>query len=268
MEQWWQGVLNWIASWGDGQGFWTAVQGVGTLVAAVAALVALSIARSQLSALTESNNLLAESNDSMTQSNVALTRPYVIVDFQFRPSIGRDGDVKGTTIAVAIESVGRTPAKNLRLKVDPPFPLPDDPTNPNWRTAVEELNKTMNGTTVIKSVTHIRPIAFYLDQTADIMGTDEQAAGEWTVTATYEDGSGRVFSEVSVLELSHWRRALVTVDPDYRTAKAVQAVAYEVKNKKMPSLDFEFPQPPTAARPHIGRPLTRRVSTRGGRQSR
>ncbi len=264
---WWKGVVGWAESWNESQGFWTAVQGVATLIAAVAALVALFIARSQLAELIRSNKLLASSNDAMTHSNMALTRPYVVVDFQFRPSIGRDGDVKGTTIAVEIENAGRSPAKNLRLKVEPPFPLPDDPNNPNWRTAVEELNKAMDGMTVIKSLTHVRPIAFYLDEATDIMGTEERAAGEWEVTATYEDADGHEFTEVSVLELSHWRRALVTVDPVYRIAKGVQAVAYEVKNKAMPSLDLEFPAAPIAPQPRMGRPSTRWVTKRVARRS-
>lgn len=45
--------------------------------------------------------------------------------------------------------------------------------------------------------------------------------------------TGHEFRETSVLELSHWRRALVTVDPLHRIAKGVQNVAYEVKNKKV-----------------------------------
>jgi hypothetical protein len=253
-------VIGWAESWNGSQGFWTAVQGVGTFLAALAALVALIIARSQLAELIRSNKLLASSNDAMTHSNVALTRPYVVVDFEFRPSVGRDGNLLGTTIAVLIENAGRTPAKNLRLKVNPPFPLPDDPKNPGWSKAVEELNKAMNGETVIKSLTRVRPLSFYLDEAKDIMGSDEKAAGSWEVSATYEDAEGHTFSEVSVLELSHWRLGLVTVDPAYRIAKGVQAVAYEVKNKKLPSLDFESPPAP---RNKIGRPATRRVTKRG-----
>lgn len=245
-------------------GLLTAVQGVATLIAAVAALVALFIAKSQLAELIRSNKLLASPNDAMTHSNIALTRPYVIVDFHFRPKVDREGAIRGTTIAVHVENAGRTPAKNLRMKVDPTFPLPDDAKNPNWRTAVAELNKVMDGDTVVKSLTQVRPMTFYLDEAGDIMGTEEQPSGHWEVTVTYEDAEGHEFSEVSVLELSHWRRAMVTVDPVYRIAKGVQAVAYKVKNKKMPSLDFEFP---ASSRSRIGRLSTRHLRKRGGRQS-
>lgn len=155
----WDTFIDWLATWNASQGFWTFVQGIGTVLAAVAAIIALWIARSQLSQLNKSNRLLAESNDAMTQSNLALTRPYVVVDFEFRSSIGRSGDITGTNIAVHIENAGRTPAKNLRLKVEPPFPVPDDPGNPGWKPAVEELNKVMNGETVIRSLTNIRALS-------------------------------------------------------------------------------------------------------------
>lgn len=256
---WWKSVLAWISTWNGSQGFWTAVQGIGTVIAAVAALVALIIAGKQLGELIRSNNLLAASNDAMTRSNVALTRPYVVVDFQFRPFVDREGTVRSTTITVHVENAGRTPAKNLTLKVDPPFPVPQNKKQPAWAEGVAELNKAMNGETVIRSLTPIRPLSYYLDEADDIMGTDETPAGHWRVTATYQDAEGRTFSEESVLELSHWRRAMVTVDPMYRIAKGVQAVAYQVKEKKLPSLNFEFPAAP---RPRVAHPRTRATSRR------
>jgi hypothetical protein len=258
----WEGFLDWLGSWNDSQGFWTAVQGVGTVLAAVAAMFALAIARSQLSELIRSNKLLADSNDAMTHSNIALTRPYVVVDFEFRPFVDRSGSVRSTTIAVRIENAGRTPAKNVRLRVDPAFPLPGEPEHSrfkDWRDAVKELNRVTNGRTVIRSLTHVRSLSYYLSETADTMRTAESAAGSWTVTATYEDNDGHVFEEETVLELSAWRQAMLTVDPAYRVAKGVEAIAYEIRTKKLPSLDFEFPAVPRAT---IGRPKTRGSSRR------
>lgn len=231
--EWWEAILDWAQGWNETQGFWTAVQGAGTLLAAVAALVALSIAKSQLSALTRSNELLADSNDAMTRSNAALTRPYVVVDFDFLPEVTRDGNMSGSSILVLVENVGRTPAKNLRLKADPPFPVPNDPSNPGWAPAVEELNRVMNGETVIRSLTHVRNLRYYVDEAKDIMGSDDKPAEAWTVEATYEDSDGNEYRETFALELSHWRRAIATADPLHRIAKGIQGVAYEIKNKKV-----------------------------------
>jgi hypothetical protein len=164
----------------------------------------------------------------MTQSNVALTRPYVVVDFDLSPSIGRTGTINTTSVSVLIENVGRTPAKNLRLKVDRPF-APADSTkgHDGWVKAVAELNRVMNGETVIKSLTHVKPLKYYLDEAGDIMGRDDVPAESWTVTATYEDSEGRSFSDEYVLELGHWRYALVITDPLKRIGKMIEGVAYE-----------------------------------------
>lgn len=245
--------MAWTESWNESQGFWTAVQAVATVIAAVAALIAVIIAGRQLGELIRSNRLLASSNDAMTQSNVALTRPYVVVDFQFRPFMDRSGSVRSTTITVHVENAGRTPAKNLRLHVEPAFPVPHDDEHPGWERGVRELNRVMNGSTVIKTLTPLRSLSYYLAKAEDIMGTEGEPASEWKVTARYEDTAGRTFAEESILELSHWRRAMVTVDPVYRIAKSVQAVAHEVKNKKLPTLDLTLP--PTS--PRVGRPRIR-----------
>jgi hypothetical protein len=77
--------------------FWATVQGVGTVVAAVAAVIARVIAAGQLRQLSASNRLLAE-------SNIALTRPYVVVDYEFRPSALRGGGTGGTSVFMTVRN--------------------------------------------------------------------------------------------------------------------------------------------------------------------
>lgn len=89
--------------------FWSAVQGIGTVIAALAAIIALIIAGSQLRQLIASNRLLAASNDTMAESNIALTRPYVVIDYEFRPAVMRRGGTSGTSVFVTIRNDGRTP---------------------------------------------------------------------------------------------------------------------------------------------------------------
>ena len=132
-------IVDWVQRWDQSQGFWAAVHGVATLIAAVAALVALFIAKSQLSELIRSNKLLAGSNDAMTQSNLALTRPYVVIDFEFTPSIGLDGRVKTSSVCVRIENVGRTPARNLRMKVDHPLAPAEKSDESGWELATHAM---------------------------------------------------------------------------------------------------------------------------------
>lgn len=117
-------LAAWIETWNSSQGFWAATQAVGTIIAAVAALIALAIARKQLRGSIQSNQLLTSSNDAMTESSSALTRPYIVVGFQYRPFVDRAGVTRSTTVTVHVENAGRTPAENLRLRVEPSFPVP------------------------------------------------------------------------------------------------------------------------------------------------
>jgi len=251
--------LSWLQDWNTTQGFWTALQGIGTLIAAVAALIAVFIARSQLGELVRSNRLLADSNDAMTASNVAAIRPYVTVDLDFRPALSRSGGIHEISVAVKIENVGRTPAKNLTLRLDTPFNADDNgASGRDFAESVEALNLLMNGESVIKTLTPRRPMIYPVGDSTSAMGSEESDPGEWTVEARYEDAEGREFKDAFTLALAPWRLALVNVDPLQRAAKNIEGVAYEIKTKRMPSLDFEFPKP---ARPRISRPRARRSRT-------
>ena len=264
MIECWRGVLGWVQSWNDAQGLWTAVQGIGTLVAAVAALIAVFIAKSQLGELIRSNTLLSDSNDAMTASNVAATRPYITVDFDFRPALSRSGGMHAVSLAVKIENIGRTPAKNLRLKLDAPFEVPSASSDGrDFSESISALNRLMDGKTVIKTLTPVRPMIYFVGENTTLMAATTPST-EWTIGASYEDAEGREFKEEFSLELEHWKLALVNADPLQRIAKNLEGVAYEVKSKRMPSLDVEFPTPPT---PRIGRPATRAVGKRSARKS-
>lgn len=211
--------------------FWSAVQGVGTVIAAVAAIIALIIAGSQLRQLIASNRLLAESNDAMVESNTALTRPYVVVDYEFRPSLTRDGGTSGTSVFVVIRNDGRTPAHNITLEVDRPFTPISEPQQEAWRKSVEDLNRMMNGRSVLRSLTSTRPLKYYLDDEA-IFGVSNEKVPAWTVTATYEDANGREFSETFHLDVEPWRRSIAIGDPLLRVGKYIESLAYEIRDVK------------------------------------
>lgn len=262
MVEWWQQTLGWAASWNDYQGFWTALQGLGTIVAAVAALVAVFIARSQLAELIRSNKLLSDSNDAMTASNVAATRPYITVDLDFRPALSRSGGTHAVSLAVKVENIGRSPAKNLRLKLDTPFEAGvEGSRGRDFTESIDALNRLMNGTTVIKTLTPVRPLTYFVGDSGTLM-VDGKAPTDWTITATYEDAEGRQFLEEFSLELEHWKLALVTADPLQRIAKNLEGVAYEVRTKRLPRPDLEVLAP---RQTRIGRPRARAIRRGRGR---
>jgi len=209
--------------------FWSAVQGIGTLIAAVAAIAAVFIAGSQLRQLIASNRLLAESNDTMAESNIALTRPYVVIDYEFRPSLTRNGDTSGTSVLVVIRNDGRTPAHNITMTVDKPFVPISEPDQDGWRKSIEDLNRAMDGTSVLRSLTSARPLMYYLDDEA-LFGVADEPAPAWTVNVRYEDGDGRPFEEAFHLDVEPWRRSLAIGDPLLRVGKYIDAVAHQLRD--------------------------------------
>lgn len=209
--------------------FWAAMQGIGTVIAAVAAIVALLIAGSQLRQLIASNRLLAASNDTMAESNIALTRPYVVVDYEFRPSVTRSGGTSGSSVFVVIRNDGRTPAHNIRMAADRPFVPISEPDQEGWRKSIEDLNRITNGNSVLRSLTSTRPLKYYLDDET-IFGITDEPAPAWSVDVTYEDGEGRLFHESFHLDVEPWRRSIAIADPLIQAGKYIDAVAHQVRD--------------------------------------
>lgn len=219
--------------------FWAAVQGIGTVLAAVAAIIALVIAGRQLGQLIASNKLLAESNAAMTESNVALTRPYVVVDFEFTPTISRGGMTFGTSVFVTVRNDGKTPAHNVTMTVDRPFEPVSTPNTDGWSETIADLNRLMDGSTVLRSLTNTRPLRYYLDG-EELFGTGNEPAPSWKGEVRYEDSDGREYREFFSLEVEPWRRSIAMADPLIRIGKyldgvvhAVQNLDRTVKNKKL-----------------------------------
>lgn len=208
--------------------FWAAVQGIGTILAAMAAILALVIAARQLSELIASNRLLAASNDAMTESNIALSRPFVVVDFEFSTSVTRKGDAFGTAVFVMIRNDGSTPAHNLTMTTDRPFAPASSPDTDGWHKSLADLNRLMNGETVLRSLTNTRPLRYYLDG-EELFGVSDEPAPSWRVEVRYEDSMGREFLDTFALEVEAWRLSAILVDPLERIGKYIDSVAHEVK---------------------------------------
>lgn len=208
--------------------FWAAVQGIGTVLAAVAAIIALVIAGRQLRELISSNRLLAASNEAMTESNIAITRPYVVVDFEFIPSVSRTGSTFGVSVFVTIRNDGRTPAHKLTMTVDRPFAPPTPAETDGWKESISDLNRVTDGSTIIRSLTNTRPLKYYLAG-QEIFSAETEQAPEWTVDVRYFDSAGREFRESFALEIEPWRRSVAVADPLVRIGKYLDGVAHELK---------------------------------------
>lgn len=149
----------------------------------------------------------------------------------FRPSLARGGSTSGTSVFVVIRNDGRTPAHNITMTVDHPFNPISTPDHDGWRKSIEDLNRMMDGTSLLRSLTSTRPLKYYLDDEA-LFGVSDEAAPEYTVTVKYEDGDGRAFEEAFHLDVEPWRRSLAIGDPLLRVGEYIESVAYEIREAK------------------------------------
>lgn len=137
----------------------------------------------------------------MAASNIAFTRPYVVVDLEFRPTVTRAGGTNGSTVFVVIRNDGRTPAHNITMTVDRPFAAVSVVDQAGWQKSVEDLNRMMDGVSVLRSLTSTRPLKYVLDRQG-IFGSADEPAPRGEVRVNYEDADGRKFYEVFRLEFT------------------------------------------------------------------
>jgi hypothetical protein len=117
------------------------------------------------------------------------------------------------------------------MEVDRPFTPLSEPDQEGWRKSLEDLNRMMDGHSVLRSLTSTRPLKYYLDDEA-IFGVSDEPAPAWTVTASYEDANGRKFEETFHLDVEPWRRSIAIGEPLLRVGKYIDAVAYEIRDMK------------------------------------
>jgi len=87
-----------------------------------------------------------------------------------------------------------------------------EPGQDGWLKSIEDLNRMMSGTSVLRSLTSTRPLKYYLDDEA-LFGESDEPGPAWTVTVRYEDGERRPFEESFHLDVEPWRRSLAHTRP-------------------------------------------------------
>lgn len=117
------------------------------------------------------------------------------------------------------------------MTVDRPFVPISEPDGDGWRKSLEDLNRMMNGESVIRSLTAARPLKYYIDDEA-LFGEGDEAAPRWSVQVSYEDAEGRKFRELFHLDVEPWRRSIAEADPLIQAGEYVESVAYEIRDIK------------------------------------
>jgi hypothetical protein len=197
-------------------------------IAAVAALIALLLAARQLRELIRSNDELARSNDEMSRSNLSLTRPFVVVDFEFERHAQKNPNSGGSsTVFVVVRNVGRTPARDVTMTVDPPFAA-------SGRGQIADemlpfLNERFSGSAPIKTLAPERPLQYILDDATEAMRSEELPP-TYSVVVRYADLSGEHrFEERFELEMGPWRMSRAVEKPLARISKDLQALTDAVR---------------------------------------
>lgn len=170
------------------------------IVAAVMALRQLRQGAAQLAISARADERAAEAAESEA-------RPYVTVrfDLEMLPAADPKNANGEGLLFVVIESVGRTPARDIALTVAPNFEAsergrPDDGSDP----ALEALEHIFSGEPSISMLSAGQQLRYLLDFTSEVMGS-KSLPQRYEVEATYSDATlGRIYKETHVLDMRPW----------------------------------------------------------------
>jgi hypothetical protein len=214
-DAWWR--FDWAPTASEWQALWA-------LVGVLATVALLVIAWRQLTGLTESNRTLAKSNDLLAASNKALSRPVIVVEFhlQTKPARNYDKDIGRGFVFIRVKNVGPSVARDITLKVTPPFESADQAIHEASR---DFVRKSFSGNNPIRMLTPGQEIKYLLDSSAEAVGNDSLPSS-YEVTATYTDiESIDEIREMFVLSTAAWAFSIAEDDPLARISKDIQFVS-------------------------------------------
>lgn len=183
---------------------WSALAAVMALLlgaaAAGVALLQLRQSRAQLSLSANADMRAAEAAESEA-------RPYVSVrlDLQMRAASDPTTENGEGLVFVVVESVGRTPARDIALSVDPPFASsgrgrPDDGSDP----ALEALQYVFSGEVSVSMLSARQQLRYLLDFAAEALGS-ESLPQRYEIKASYGDAElSRRYEETHIIDFKPW----------------------------------------------------------------
>ncbi len=136
------------------------------------------------------------------------TRPYVFVDFE----------VQQHMVYLHIENIGRTPARNLRFRSEPPLMSSIDRGDRHGPSRF--LDRTWPFFPPRKVVTSM------FDTAIAMLDDDNTHPTRYEVTVSYDDSKGRHYDDPVVLDIESWRGRHFTAEKDLGdVAKAAERIA-------------------------------------------
>lgn len=193
---------------------WQALAAVLTLLFAAAAL---AFTLRQLKLGREANELAAAAADRTAEAAEAEARPYVSVSVELMaiaPSDPKSSASEGMAYIV-VQSVGRTPGRNIRLKADPPFQTSGRGKVAEGPDFVQDaLDTVFSGTFEIGMLGPGQSLRYLLDFAKEAVDPTSSRPKRYTVTATYSDPNlDRTYVENSIVDLAPLGTTILQIDP-------------------------------------------------------
>ena len=188
-DVWWR-IEGWptAAEW---QAFWA-------LVAALITLGAVVFAGMQLRKMSEANR---QASDAARDQ----VRPYVQVSLKLEmlpAGNPKEESLEGIAF-VAVRNTGASPARNLRLSVDPPFENSGRDGGDIDNAVV--LNEVFSEKTTIPMLAAGEEYLYVWDLTEELMAEDSPRPQKHCVSAHYCDSGERPYSDEFILDAMTWR---------------------------------------------------------------
>lgn len=204
----------WRFDWAPTAEEWQALWAMLTLIVAVLGVV---FALRQLRQGSEQLGLAAEANVRAAEAAESEARPYLSIRLDLRvqaASNPKNGGGEGL-IFIVIESVGRTPAREISLTVEPEFRTsgrgrPDGEIDP----VRDALVFMFSGQPVIGMLGTGQSLDYFLDFAREALSDELDLPKRYVVTASYWDAARqRDYSEPHILDLAPWGPAVMTAEP-------------------------------------------------------
>lgn len=144
----------------------------------------------------------------------------------------RGAPVRGK-IYIAVQNIGVSPARDVRLKVNPPFTSLEEFFNPNMMEGhFDKINKIFNGEVHFQILNPGNKYIFLLGGT-ELFNAGHEIRRQWRVETHYSGtASYEPFSETFVLDLDVEMRIEAPVNPLVRIGKDIEVVGSHLEQIK------------------------------------
>jgi hypothetical protein len=222
-----------VAIWGSWWRFpdmptaeeWSAIFGA-------SALIALAFAWYQIRQVDQSNKALIASNELARRVNIEAIRPRVQVALEIDRSVPKGrGEAANGALYIAARNIGVSPARDVRLKVTPPFTsLEKFFKHGMMGKHFTEVNEIFNGEVHFQTLNPGNSYIWLLGRVPGLFKVGSGIPRRWEVETEYKGtASPEPFRETFILDLDVEKHIEFPVDPLVRIGRDIEVVGDHLK---------------------------------------